>query len=192
MNTKSGRWFMAAGISTIVGWTIFTVQEPTYYDAARPSDYVAVIGLSLSLVLTGVALVLLWRSPPVRRGSAFILLAGVGAVGEGAGNVLEDVFNVEQGVWLFFGGGLLMMICLIVAGVSALTVDSLRRWSGLFLLFAFPGGMLGFGLVMMSISWILFGLWLSVERQAYVVALALSSIPAIAIAIGLYLPDVIG
>ena len=38
----------------------------------------------------------------------------------------------------------------------------------------------------------LFGLWLAYERRAYVVALALASVPAFAVAINLYLPDVIG
>ena len=148
------------------------------------------MGLTGLFVVTGIALILLWRNPPVKRGSLFLLFAGIGAIAEGVGDLLEDAFGVEDAVWLFFGGGLLMMASLIIAGVAALTVRSPRRWSGLFLLFAAPGAMLGFGAVMLGVSWILFGLWIVYEHRAFVIALAVAAIAGLAIAIDLYWTDI--
>ncbi len=96
-------------------------------------------------VATGVALIILWRDPLTKQGSVFPLLAGTGAVALGLGKLFENAFDIEAAVWALSGGGLLMMISLLVAGVAAITDRSSSRWSGLFLLFAFPGGMLGFG-----------------------------------------------
>lgn len=191
MKRSASLWFGVAGVLTLFGWTLFTVGDPVYYDATTPADYASVLGLTGCLVVTGIALIVLWRNPPVTRGSLFLLLAGAGAVAEGLGNVLEDAFGVEEAVWAFFGGGLLMMVSLLVAGVAALTVSSPRRWAGLFLLFAVPGGMLGFGMVMMGIAWVLFGLWIAYEHRAFVIAQAVVAVPAAAIAINLYWADVV-
>ncbi len=154
----------------------------------RPSliDYAAVVSQTVIGVATGIALILLWRDPPVARGSLFLLFAGLGAAAEGLGNLFEDAFDIEAAVWAFFGGGLVMMVSLIIAGIAALTVPSPRRWSGLFLLFAFPGGMLGFGLVMLGVSWILFGLWIVYQHRAFVVALSIAAVPASAYSVYLY------
>ena len=81
--------------------------------------------------------------------------------------------------------------CLIVSGIAALTVRSPRRWSGLFLLFAEPGVMLGFGGVMMGLAWILFGLWIVYEHRAFVIALAVAGVSELAIAFYLYADDVL-
>jgi hypothetical protein len=121
------------------------VSDPTYYDPSTFIDYLAVMSLTTIFVVTGVALLLLWRDPSVRRGSLFLLFAGIGAAAVGLGNLSEDAFDVEAAVWVFFGGGLLMLVSLLVAGIAALTVRSPRRWSGLFLLLAAPGVMLGLG-----------------------------------------------
>jgi hypothetical protein len=172
-------------------WAVHTFWEPAYYDAVSLTDYAAVVGLTGSFVATGIALILLWRNPPVARGSLFLLLAGVGAVAEGLGNLFEDAFDIEAAVWAFFGGGLLLIVSLIVAGIAAIAVQSPRRWSGLFLLFAVPGGMLGFGGVMMGVSWILFGLWIVSQHRRYVVALSIAAVPALAYSIYLYGADVV-
>jgi hypothetical protein len=124
-------------------------------------------------------LILLWRDPPVKRGSLFLLLAGIGAIAEGAGNLLEDVFNIESAVWGFFVGGIVMMVSLIIAGVAALTVNSPMRWSGLFLLLAVPGALLGFGAVMMGVAWVLFGLWIVYQHRAFVIAIAVLWVPLV-------------
>ena len=185
MSRSAAVWFGVAGVSALVRYFL-EFADPVYYNPASLIDYAAVVSATLVFVATGIALVLLWRNPPVDRGSLFLLFAGVGAVAEGLGNLFEDVFNVEAAVWAFFGGGLVMMVSLIVAGIAALTVDSPRRWSGLFLLVAFPGGMLGFGLVMMGVSWVLFGLWIVYEHRGYVIALAVAAVPALAYSVYLY------
>ena len=162
-----------------------------YYAASSISDYASVVTLSTVFVAIGIALILLWRDPPVQRGSVFLLFAGLGAISEGMGNLLEDAFNIESATWAFFGGGIVMMLSLLVAGITALTVPSPQRWTGLFLLFAFPGGMLGFGIVMMGVSWILFGFWLMYQHRGFVVALVVAFIPALGTAVYLYGADVI-
>ena len=190
MSRIAAIWFGVAGVLSLFTWVIFTVSDPIYYDATTLTDYAAVVGLTGSFVVAGIALILLWRNPPVKRGSLFLLLAGIGAIAEGVGDLLEDAFGVEDGVWLFFGGGLLLMTSLIVAGVAALTVRSPRRWSGLFLLFAAPGAMLGLGVIMMGVSWILFGLWIVYEHRAFVIALAVAAVPALFLVVDLYWADV--
>ena len=183
--------FGLAGTLALAGVLLHGVSEPTYYDPSTVLDYLSVVSLSTIFIVTGVALLLLWRNPPVRRGSVFLLLAGIGAVAVGLGNLFEDAFDVEAAVWVFFGGGLLTLVSLIVSGIAALTVRSPRRWSGLFLLFAAPGVMLGFGGVMMGLAWILFGLWIVYEHRAFVIALAVAGVSELAIAFYLYADDVL-
>jgi hypothetical protein len=190
MNRTTAAWFGLAGVSGLLRWVV-EFADPAYYDAATLLDHVAVVSLTVLGVATGIALILLWRDPPLERGSLFLLFAGVGAAAEGLGNLFEDAFNIEAAVWVFFGGGLVMMVSLLIAGIAALTVRSPRRWSGLFLLFAAPGGLLGFGLVMMGVSWILFGLWIVYQLRAFVVALAVAAVPALAAAVYLYGDDVV-
>jgi hypothetical protein len=185
MRRSAAVWFGVAGVSALIRF-VLEYADPVYYNPASLIDYVAVVSATLVFLATGIALYLLWRNPPVDRGSLLLLFAGIGAAAEGLGNLFEDVFNVEAAVWAFFGGGVLMMVSLIVAGIAALTVDSSRRWSGLFLLAAFPGGLLGFGLVMMGVSWILFGLWIVYQQRAYVIALAVAAVPALAYSAYLY------
>jgi hypothetical protein len=190
MNRITAIAFGAAGILALSGSALHAVSEPAYYDPSNLLDYFAVMSLTTTFVVTGIALVLLWRDPPVRRGSLFLLLAGIGAAAVGLGNLFEDAFDVEAAVWVFFGGGLLMMVTLLIAGVSALTVRSPRRWSGLFLLFAAPGVMLGFGGVMMGVSWILFGFWIVYQHRAFVITLAVAAVSELVIAFYLYADDV--
>ena len=183
--------FVVAGVLALSGSVLHTVSEPAYYDPSNFIDYLAVVSLTTIFVVTGIALVLLWRDPPVRRGSLFLLLAGIGAAAVGLGNLFEDAFDVEAAVWMFFGGGLLMLVSLPIAGIAALTVRSPRRWSGLFLLFAAPGATLGFGFVIMGVSWILFGLWMLYQHRAFVIALAVAAVSELAIAFYLYADDVL-
>jgi hypothetical protein len=190
MNRATAIAFGAAGFLALSGSALHAVSEPAYYDPSTLFDYFAVMSLTTIFLVTGVALVLLWRDPPVRRGSLFLLLAGIGAAAVGLGNLFEDAFDVEAAVWVFFGGGLLMMVTLLVAGVAALTVRSPRRWSGLFLLFAAPGVMLGFGGVMMGVSWILFGFWIVYQHRAFVIALAVGAVSELVVAFFLYADDV--
>lgn len=187
LQRRAAIWFGMAGVWALVASLVHALSDPAYYEAESLSDYVAVVSLTAVFVATGVGLVTLWFEPIVKRGSLFVLLAGIGAISEGLGNLLEDAFGVEAAVWAFFGGGLLMMLSLLIAGVAALTDGSPGRWSGGFLLFALPGGMLGFGAVMMAVSWILFGFWIVLRQRGFVVALAGVTLPAIATSTYLYL-----
>ncbi len=191
MNRTTATWFGLAGVLPLLGSALFAFSDPVYYDAASITDYAAVVTLTAVGVATGIALILLWRDPPVARGSLFLLFAGIGAAAEGLGDLFEDAFDIEAAVWLFFGGGLMMMVSLLIAGIAALTVRSPRRWSGLFLLVAVPGALYGFGLVMMGVSWILFALWIVYQHRAFVLALAVFIVLALATAVYLYGDDVV-
>jgi hypothetical protein len=85
----------------------------------------------------------------------------------GAGNLLEDAINCEPGSWPLFLGALALIASLFVAGVSALTVTSPRRWSWLLLLGGAGGAKLGFGLLLMGSTWIAFAT--SIHRHLRVV-----------------------
>ena len=191
MNRTTAAWFGLAGVLALLGEAGFAFTDPVYYDAASFIDYAAVVFLTAIGVATGVALILLWRDPPVARGSLFLLFAGIGAAAEGLGDLFEDVFGIEAAVWLFFGGGLVMMVSLLIAGIAALTVRSPQRWSGLFLLLAVPGALYGFGLVTMGVSWILFALWIVYQHRAFIIAVAVAAVAALAIAVYVYGDDVV-
>jgi hypothetical protein len=49
--------------------------------------------------------------------------------------------------------------------------------------------MLGFGIVMMGVTWILFGLWIVYQHRALVIALAIAAVSALLIAFYLYADD---
>jgi hypothetical protein len=169
---------------------LFQVADPAYYDAATFIDYALLVAQAVVAVVTGIALILLWRDPPVARGSLFVLFAGVGAVAVGLGGLFEDAFGIEDAVWVWFGGGLVMFASLPIAGIAALTVRSPLRWSGLFLIVAAPG-YYGFAAVTMGVSWILFALWIVYQHRAFVVALAVFIVPALAMVVYLYGDDVV-
>ena len=159
MSRSTAAWFAGAGILAVVRW-VLDYTDPSYYDAASLLDYSAVVSQTLAMVATGIALILLWRDPPVRRGSFFLLVGGVGAIAQGLGNLVEDVFDIEAGFWAFAAGSIVMLVSLFAAGVAELTVRSPRRWSGLFLIGGAVGGLLGVGLLIMGVAWVLFSGWI--------------------------------
>ena len=191
MNRTTAIVFGVAGVVALAGSAIHLFYEPAYYDASTFVDHLSVASLTATFVTTGVALILLWRDPPVKRGSFFLVLAGIGALAVGVGDLFEDALGFEDAVWVFFGGGILMLVTLPIAGIAALSVSSPERWSGVFLLFAVPGVLLGFGIVMLGVSWILFGLWIVYQHRAFVIAIAVAAVPALATAFYLYAGDVL-
>lgn len=190
MNRTTAIWFGAAGVSILGFGLLYQVVDPAYYDATSFVDFALVFLQAAVAVVVGVALILLWRDPPVSRGSLFLLFAGVGAVALGIGGFLEDGFGIEDAVWVWFGGGITMFVSLPIAGVAALSVPSPLRWSGLFLIVAAPG-YYGFFAVTMGLSWILFAFWIVKQRRVFVYALAALMIPALAMVVYLYAGDVV-
>lgn len=120
----------------------------------------------------------------------FLLLGGLGAIFMALGNLLEDSFRVEDAVWAFFGGGVVMMISLLAGGVAALASRMPGGAVGAFLLFATPGGMLGFGGIMMAVAWLLLAAWLVTRHRGYVVAVVVAAPVAVILSAYLYAPDV--
>jgi hypothetical protein len=185
VNRLAGVWFVGTGATGLILWALFSLilGDAEYYAADSFGDYAAVVAVTLILVITGIPLILLWRNPPVGRGAFLLLLAGIGIIAEGIGNLLEDIFGLDQAVLLFFGGGMLYMVSLLIAGVLAFTVSGPQRWSGLFLLLGVPAGMLGFGWVIAGVSWVLFGGWLITASQKFVTAMAVAAVPLLALGV---------
>lgn len=152
-------WFLVAGVLGVARW-VLEFSDPQYFDPESVLDYTTVVTQSAAGVATGVALLMLWRNPPVRRGSVLLVVAGLAAITHGMGNLLEDTFDIESGELAFFLGGIVMMLALLGAGVSALTVGSPLRWSGLFLAVGATGGLLGAGLLTMGLAWLGFSVWI--------------------------------
>ncbi len=189
--TATSAWFVVAAAAILIRSALELV-EPSYYDATTLLDHAAVVSQSLGGLATGVGLLLLWRDPPVARARPFLLLGGLGAISMALGNLLEDTFGVADAVWAFFGGGVVMMLSLLVGGAIALASRVPGRAVGAFLLFAAPGGMLGFGGIMMAVAWLLLAAWLGSRHRAYVVAVAAAVPVAVVISVVLYAPDVLG
>jgi len=165
MRLSTAMWFAIAGLSALLRWGL-EFADPQYYDPESTLDYAAVVAQSAAGLATGIALLLLWRNPPVRRGSTLLVVAGIAAVAQGLGNLLEDAFDIESGQWGFVLGGVAMLLALIGAGVVALTVRSSTRWTGLFLLVGATGALLGVGLVSMGLAWIAFSFWIAMHLPA--------------------------
>lgn len=159
MRFSTAMWFAIAGVLGVVRW-VLEFSDPQYFDPESVLDYTTVLAQSAAGVATGVALLMLWRNPPVRRGSILLAIAGLAAITHGMGNLLEDALDVESGELAFLLGGIVMMLALLGAGVSALTVKSPLRWSGLFLAVGATGGLLGAGLLSMGLAWLAFSMWI--------------------------------
>jgi len=167
MNRGGILWFAMAGLFAVARW-VLEFADIQYYDPESLLDYSGVILQTAAGLTTGVALLILWRDPPVQRGAFLIGLAGIAAVAQGLGNLIEDGLDWEWGVWGFFVGGVGMVITLALAGILNLTVKDHLRWSGLFLILGATGGMLGLGLLIMGLTWIAFSFWIyltTIARQ---------------------------
>ena len=151
--------FVAAGALAVARW-LFEFSDIQYYDPESIVDYSGVVLQTAAGVATGVALLVLWRAPPVQRGAFLIGAGGVAAITQGLGNLFEDALGWEWAEWGFFIGGMGMLITLALAGILVLTVRSPMRWSGLFLLLGSTGAMLGYGLLVMGVTWIGFSVWI--------------------------------
>ncbi|MDH3305982.1 MAG: hypothetical protein OEO77_00480 [Acidimicrobiia bacterium] len=117
---------------------------------------------TVAWVVTGMALILWWRTTPIRRGSLFLLVAGVATAGSGIGNFLEDVLDIEFGETLFTYGGMIGSVALLLAAVSMLTVRHPLRWRTLLLLTFLGGGIFpdSGGQFVTGASLVALGMWL--------------------------------
>jgi hypothetical protein len=131
-------------------------------------DYTAAILTTVAWAVTGVAFVLWWQAKLERRVAVLLLVAGFGTVVSGVGNLLEDVFALAFGEYLFTYGGMTGVIAMVAAGVLWLTVNDVLRWSGLFLLALIVGSVFpdDGGQFLMAISLRGLGLWLFRHRSA--------------------------
>jgi hypothetical protein len=157
----TGMWFLGAGILLVVR-AVIELAEPAYWNPSSLLDYSAAILTTVAWVVTGVAFILWWRTTPIRRGSLFLLVAGIGTAAEGIGNFLEDVLDLAVGEVLFTLGGMIGVIAVLAAAVLMLTVRNPLRWSAL-LLFTFIAGAIFSdtgGEFVSGASLIVLGLWL--------------------------------
>ncbi len=160
MSRSGAAWFLIAGVLAIARWAL-EFADIQYYDPESLLDYSGVFLQTTAGLASGIALLILWRNPPVPRGSFLLAVGAVSAIAQALGNLIEDGFGWEWGVWGFFVGGIGMVITLALAGVLALTFNAAsRRWSGLFFLAGSTGGMLGAGLLVMGLAWIGLTIWI--------------------------------
>ncbi len=159
MRRVTSVWFLIAGLLAAFRW-VLDLGDVQYYDPESAWDYLGVMSQSAAGAATGIALVLLSRTPPAERGSTLLAVAGVAAVTHGVGNLLEDAFGIEAAVWAFFAGGVVMMVALWAAGFLLLATASATRRIGVLLVIGGFGGMLGFGLLLMGLAWIGISLWI--------------------------------
>ncbi len=152
-------WFGVGGVCAIARWVV-EFADTQYYDPESLLDYSAVILQTVAGLATGIALIILWRHPPTKRGTFLIGLGGIAAIAQGLGNLFEDAFGWEWAEWGFFVGGIAFVITVAMAGILMLTVDSPMRPIGAFLLLGSTGGMLGFGLLVMGVTWSSLGVWI--------------------------------
>ena len=153
-------WFVAAGALVLLR-ALIELAEPAYYAPVTLLDYTAAILTSAASAATAVALFLWWRATPIRRGSFLLLVAAVTTLlGDSLGNLLEDVFDLEIGEWLFSNVGQVSLYALMAAGIVILTVRGTYRWTGLFLLlyiagFTFPddGGQFLSGISLLGLGY---------------------------------------
>lgn len=135
---RTGLWFLAAGVLVTIRATI-ELADPVYWDPVALIDYAAAVTTTLAWLVTGVALFSWWLASPIRRGAVLLLTGGLGTAVSGFGNLIEDVFAVEFGEFLFNYGGMVGAISLLLGSVLVLTAKNRWRWAGLYLL-AFVGG----------------------------------------------------
>ncbi len=114
-------WFVGGGI-LVVARAVMEMADPVYWNPSSLLDYSAAVLTTVGWVVTGVALVLWWRTTPIRRGSLFLLVAGVATAVSGIGNLLEDVLDIEFGEVLVTYGGMIGAVAILLAAVSMLTV----------------------------------------------------------------------
>ncbi len=152
-------WFGVGGVFAVARWVV-QFADTQYYDPESLLDYSAVILQTVAGLATGIALITLWRHPPTKRGTFLIGLGGIAAIAQGLGNLFEDAFGWEWAEWGFFIGGMGFVITVALAGILTLTVDSPFRRVGVILLLGSTGGMLGFGLLVMGVTWISFAVWI--------------------------------
>lgn len=153
--------FLAAGLLT-VGRAAIELADPAYYNPLTLLDYTAAIGSTVAWGAMAVALFLWWRVTAHRRGAIFLLLAAVGVLVSSLGNLLEDVFNLGFGEFMFSYGGMIGAISLMAASVVAFAGWGQLRWSGLFLLGIVAGSIFpdNGGEFLIGASLIGFGFWL--------------------------------
>jgi hypothetical protein len=154
-------WFVGGGI-LVVARAIMEMADPVYWNPSSLLDYSAAVLTTVGWVVTGVALVLWWRTTPIRRGSLFLLVAGVATAVSGIGNLLEDVLDIEFGEVLFTYGGMIGAVAILLAAVSMLTVRHRLRWTALFLVTFVGGGIFpdSGGQFVSGASLIALGVWL--------------------------------
>jgi hypothetical protein len=160
-------WFVGAGILVVVRATI-ELAEPAYWNPSSVLDYSAALLTTVAWVVTGVAFILWWRTTPIRRGSLFLLVAGIGTAVSGIGNFLEDVLDLAVGEVLFTYGGEFGAYGVLLAAVSMLTVRHPLRWTALLLLAFLAGAIFpdSGGEFVSGASLIALGVWLLRYRPA--------------------------
>ncbi len=126
-------WCFGTGL-LLMAWAVISLREPAYWDPQTALDYAGSVVAQVGFVAVAVTL-FVWRAvTPVQWSSVPLLGASIGFLLWALGNLLEEVLEVEAGVWAFFVGAALAHVMLLLAGVVAIVSPGRWRWSGLVLL----------------------------------------------------------
>ncbi len=154
---------VVAGLVALVGLFV-GLADPAYYDPVTFIDWVSAALNTAGPLAAGWALFVWWTVTSVRRGAFLILIGAIAATVFGLGNLVEDIFGLDWGFYLFGLGGMATVLSLALAGILALSVRSPLRWTGLFLLGVAAGPALDSAAVWVVV-WIAFAAipWHNVE-----------------------------
>ena len=151
----------AAWIMWLAQWAILWA-EPSYDAPESPLDYAAVVILSLALLATATALLVVRREVTPPRASLPILLASLAASATGLASLVEKAFGVDAASNVFVYGARTFFGALAVGGLLTVTGSAPQRSAGIALLVNAAAYFLGQSQYMaMAIAW----LWLASEAR---------------------------
>jgi hypothetical protein len=170
-----GAWIVvAAGLVWLADGLIAREFAPTYWNATRFIDFVAVYLHTGGLLLLAVGLAAIHERQAGQAGlfeRVAFLVAFLGAALAGVGNGAEDGLRIAAAGAAFMGGMLLLGAGLLLFGIASLRARTLPVACGVLLLLSFVvgyplGGLWGnpAGTVVLALVWIALGCFLMLSK----------------------------
>lgn len=160
-------WLIGAGALIVIRASI-ELADPVYWAPTSLLDYAAVVLTTLAWVAAGWAFISWSRSTSIRRCALPLLLAGIGTLVSGIGNLLEDLFDLEFGGLLYSWGGITGALSALLAAALMLPARHPLRWAA-FVLIGFVAGSFfpdAGGEFLSGLSLLSGGLWLFLSQES--------------------------
>ena len=167
--TRLSASLRSTGVAFVIASSLILIRavlelwDPVYWDPQTALDYAAAILTTLSWVVAGTAFIMWFRATAEQRVRWLLALAGIGLAVSGIGNLLEDVFDMNDlGEALFTNGGLVGAVAIVATAVLVLTVPGPIRWTSVILFVFLVGSVFpdDGGQFVMGVSLLALGLWL--------------------------------